>query len=58
MQLVDHLGIRPRDDSIDAASRLYKLALQRGFTRGRRTALVGSLLPCHTSMADIIWQLM
>lgn len=43
-QLVDHLNIRPRDDSIDAASRLYALALQRGFTRGRRTALVCSLL--------------
>ena len=43
-QLVDHLNIRPRDDSIDAASRLYALALQRGFTRGRRTALVCSVL--------------
>ncbi len=52
MQLVDHLSIRPRDDSIDASSRLYKLALQRGFTRGRRTALVCSLPMCHSALAD------
>ena len=52
MQLVDHLSIRPRDDSIDASSRLYKLALQRGFTRGRRTALVRSLPTCHINSAD------
>ncbi|BDA42484.1 probable transcription factor IIIB 90 kDa subunit at N-terminal half [Coccomyxa sp. Obi] len=41
-QLVDRLRIAPRDDTIEAASRLYALALQRNFTRGRRTALVAA----------------
>ena len=35
--LVSQLNIRPRDDMTEAAHRLYRLALQRNFTRGRRT---------------------
>lgn len=53
-QLVDHLGIRPRDDSIESSSRLYQLALQRGFTRGRRTALVCRLLAYILSDMDMV----
>lgn len=37
-QIADRLGIRPREDVSAAALRLYKLAVQRNFTRGRRTA--------------------
>lgn len=40
MQVAERLGIRPRDEMTGAAHRLYKLALQRNFTRGRRTAHV------------------
>lgn len=39
-QLVDRLRITPREDTVEQASRLYTLALQHNFTRGRRTALV------------------
>ena len=39
-QLADRLGIRPREDVVDAAHRLYKLAVQRNFTRGRRISQV------------------
>lgn len=38
--LVDQLNIHPRDDTIEAAHRLYKLAVHRGFLRGRRTSMV------------------
>ena len=38
-QLVDRLRIQPRDDTVGAGARLYTLALQHNFTRGRRTAL-------------------
>ncbi|KDD72637.1 hypothetical protein H632_c3093p0, partial [Helicosporidium sp. ATCC 50920] len=41
--LVDQLGVRPREDSVEASHRLYRLALQRGFTRGRRTASVAAV---------------
>jgi transcription factor IIIB subunit 2 len=40
--LVDLLGIRPREESVESAHRLYKLALQHGFTRGRRTNQVAA----------------
>ena len=40
--LVDHLLIRPREETIESSHRLYKLALQRGFTRGRRTNQVAA----------------
>ena len=36
MALVEHFRISPSGDIIEAAHRLYKLALNRGFTRGRR----------------------
>ncbi|KAK9817299.1 hypothetical protein WJX72_012355 [[Myrmecia] bisecta] len=40
--LVDQLSIRPREDTTESAHRLYKLALQRNFTRGRRTNQVAA----------------
>ena len=40
LALVDRLAIRPRDDTAEAALRLFGLALQRSFTSGRRTAQV------------------
>ncbi|KAL4858728.1 Transcription factor IIIB subunit [Chlorella vulgaris] len=40
--LVDMLSVRPREESVEAAHRLYKIALQRGFTRGRRTNQVAA----------------
>ena len=39
-QVADRLGVRPREDMVDAAHRLYKLAVQRNFTRGRRIGQV------------------
>ena len=47
LQLVDRLRIHPREDSADSAARLYALALQKNFTRGRRTSQVGSLPAAH-----------
>ena len=44
-QLVDRLRIQPRDDTVGAGTRLYTLALQHNFTRGRRTALARAPLP-------------
>ena len=41
-QVADRLGIRPREDIANAAHRLYKLAVQRNFTRGRRTQQVAA----------------
>ncbi|CAD7698417.1 unnamed protein product [Ostreobium quekettii] len=40
--LVDQLHIRPREDTIEASLRLYKLAVHRGFLRGRRAAQVAA----------------
>ena len=40
--LVDQLGIRKRDLVIESSHRIYKLALQKGFTRGRRTNQVAA----------------
>ena len=40
--LVDQLSVRPREETIESSHRLYKLALQRGFTRGRRTNQVAA----------------
>ncbi len=34
--LVEALRVTPAGEAVDAAHRLYKLAMQRGFTRGRR----------------------
>ena len=41
-KVADRLGIRPREDIANAAHRLYKLAVQRNFTRGRRTQQVAA----------------
>ena len=38
--LAERLGVKPRDELVAAAHRLYKLAVQRNFTRGRRTTQV------------------
>ena len=38
--LVDRLQMKPREACASAGLRLYKLALQRNFTRGRRTGQV------------------
>lgn len=34
--MIDTFNIRPREDCLEAAHRLYRLALQQGFTKGRR----------------------
>jgi hypothetical protein len=34
--MIDTFMIRPREDCLEAAHRLYRLALQQGFTKGRR----------------------
>jgi hypothetical protein len=34
-QMIDHFVIRPREETLDAAHRLYRLALCQAFTRGR-----------------------
>ena len=39
-QVADRLGVRPREEMVAGAHRLYKLAVQRNFTRGRRTQQV------------------
>ena len=39
-QLADRLGIKPREEITAGAHRLYRLAVQRNFTRGRRTQQV------------------
>ena len=39
-QIADRLGIRPREEISLSAHRLYKLAVQRNFTRGRKTQQV------------------
>lgn len=40
--MIDQFMIRPREDTLEAAHRLYKLAVQRGFTKGRRVAQVAA----------------
>ncbi|GAQ82537.1 Transcription initiation factor TFIIIB Brf1 subunit [Klebsormidium nitens] len=41
-EIVERLQIRPREDIIASAHRLYKLGVQRNFTRGRRTQQVAA----------------
>jgi transcription factor IIIB subunit 2 len=41
--MIDHFSIRPREASLEAALRLYKLALAQGFTKGR---VVGQVAAC------------
>ncbi|KXZ48221.1 BFR protein [Gonium pectorale] len=43
MALVEALRISPSSEATEAAHRLYKLALQRGFTRGRRANQVAAV---------------
>lgn len=38
--LVDRLAIRPRDETIETAFRLYRLAANKNFTRGRKSQQV------------------
>lgn len=38
--VAEKLAMRPREDMCNAAARLYRLALQRNFTRGRRVQQV------------------
>ena len=50
--LVDQLRIHPRDDTIDAALRLYKMAVHRGFLKGRRSSQVHQrFCVCHGPMS-------
>ncbi len=52
--LISQLNIRPRDEAAEGAHRLYRLALSRNFTRGRRTNQVedrGSLLHVLTRLS-------
>jgi transcription factor IIIB subunit 2 len=41
--MIDHFSIRPRETTLEAALRLYKLALAQGFTKGR---VVGQVAAC------------
>ncbi|GJP74751.1 hypothetical protein CLOP_g5291 [Closterium sp. NIES-67] len=41
-EIAERLAVRPREDMIGAAHRLYQLALNRNFTRGRRVAQVAA----------------
>ncbi|KIY92524.1 hypothetical protein MNEG_15439 [Monoraphidium neglectum] len=34
--MIDTFRLRPREECLEAAHRLYRLALQQGFTKGRR----------------------
>lgn len=42
--LVEHFRVTPSGEMLEASHRLYKLALQRGFTRGRRVNQVCGFL--------------
>ncbi len=53
--LVDHLSIQHRDDTVDSSHRLYRLALQHNFTRGRRVNQVGMLDAFH-SVLFVAWE--
>jgi transcription factor IIIB subunit 2 len=41
-------------DIVDAAHRLYKLALQKGFTRGRRVNQASMFLPCQAITLHVL----
>lgn len=43
--MVEHFRITPSGEAVDASHRLYKIALQRGFTRGRRVNQVRNCAP-------------
>lgn len=40
--MIDSFRIRPREECLEAAHRLYRLALQQGFTKGRRVNQVAA----------------
>lgn len=40
--MVDHFTMRPKEDCLEASHRLYRLALQQGFTKGRRVNQVAA----------------
>lgn len=40
--MIDHFSIRPPQETLEASNRLYKLAVQRGFTRGRSVTRVAA----------------
>ena len=46
--LVDRLQMKPREASVEAGQRLYVLALQRNFTRGRRTNQARAVVVCRS----------
>eukprot|EP00898_Chlorokybus_atmophyticus_P004409 jgi/Chlat1/496/Chrsp103S01101 len=41
-QIAERLGLRPREELVGSAHRIYKLAVMRQFTRGRRTNQVAA----------------
>ncbi|MEW5314508.1 MAG: hypothetical protein WDW38_006002 [Sanguina aurantia] len=41
--LVNHFSVFPKSEMLESSHRLYKLALQRGFTRGRRVNQVAAM---------------
>lgn len=47
-ELVDRMGVRPRDDTIAQAHRIYKIALEGNFTRGRKAEQVRYAVPAST----------
>ena len=51
--LVDQLKVKPREESIESAHRVYKMALQKGFTRGRRTSHVAAA--CLYLLCRQVW---
>jgi len=42
-ELVDRVGVRPREDVIAQAHRIYKIALETNFTRGRKADQVAAV---------------
>jgi hypothetical protein len=43
--MIDHFVIRPQQDCLEAAHRLYRLAVQAGFTKGRLVPQVSRTCP-------------
>jgi len=54
--LVEQLRITPSMEAIEAAHRLYKLAMQRGFTRGRRVDQVRATVPFQEAKRTLALQ--
>jgi len=47
--MIDHFVIRPQQDCLEAAHRLYRLAVQAGFTKGRLVPQVSRI--CTADLA-------